>query len=236
MLREIAPNGKPPSVTDAATSLSRGCLSRDARHNRRGDGCEGPRIGAVEKRQPSCSSPITRSRKDTAMKKLGLVTLVLAIVLVWAGETVFAQTQADSETEIKALLDQLSDGLRRKDLDAIMKVYATDDSLVVFDVVPPRQYVGPAAYRKSYENFLANFQGPVKFEITDLNIVARRGLAYSRCIQQVSGTDTKGKPLNLTWRATDVYRRIGGKWLIAHEHLSVPVDVLTGKADLQSKP
>jgi len=170
------------------------------------------------------------------MRKLGLVTLALAIVLVWAGETVFAQTQVDSETEIKALLDQLSDGLRRKDLDAIMKGYATDDSLVVFDVVPPRQYVGAAAYRKSYENFLANFQGPIKFEITDLNIVARRGLAYSRCIQQVSGTDTKGKLLNLTWRVTDVYRRIGGKWLIAHEHLSVPVDVLTGKADLQSKP
>ncbi|PYV22614.1 MAG: DUF4440 domain-containing protein, partial [Acidobacteria bacterium] len=29
---------------------------------------------------------------------------------------------------------------------------------------------------------------------------------------------------------------IGGKWLITHEHVSVPVDFASGKADLSSKP
>jgi ketosteroid isomerase-like protein len=37
-------------------------------------------------------------------------------------------------------------------------------------------------------------------------------------------------------RLTDVYRRINGQWLIEHEHVSVPVDLDTGKPDLASKP
>jgi ketosteroid isomerase-like protein len=40
----------------------------------------------------------------------------------------------------------------------------------------------------------------------------------------------------MTLRLTDVLREINGKWLIVHEHVSVPVDVATGKADLTSKP
>jgi len=47
---------------------------------------------------------------------------------------------------------------------------------------------------------------------------------------------TKGAPLDMTLRATDGYTKKDGKWLIAHEHLSVPVDLATGKGDLSSKP
>jgi len=35
---------------------------------------------------------------------------------------------------------------------------------------------------------------------------------------------------------SDVYRKIHGKWLIVQEHVSVPVDLNTGKPDLLSKP
>jgi ketosteroid isomerase-like protein len=50
----------------------------------------------------------------------------------------------------------------------------------------------------------------------------------------VKGKD--GNPIDMTLRLTDVLRKIKGKWLIVHEHVSVPVDVATGKADLTSKP
>ena len=42
------------------------------------------------------------------------------------------------------------------------------------------------------------------------------------------------KAIDLTVRVTDVY--IKGHWLIVHEHVSVPVDLDTGKPDLSSKP
>jgi ketosteroid isomerase-like protein len=37
-------------------------------------------------------------------------------------------------------------------------------------------------------------------------------------------------------RVTDVYKKINGNWLVIHEHVSVPVDLDTGKPDLTSKP
>ncbi len=40
----------------------------------------------------------------------------------------------------------------------------------------------------------------------------------------------------LTFRTTNVCKKIKGKWLIVQEHNSVPVDPATAKADLQSKP
>jgi len=60
--------------------------------------------------------------------------------------------------------------------------------------------------------------------------------AYSHSIVHfacVNGDNTK---LDLILRVTDGYANFGGKWLISHEHISVPVDLATGKADLQSKP
>jgi len=68
-----------------------------------------------------------------------------------------------------------------------------------------------------------------------------RPLAEGDCpqqygIQRVAGTDKQGKKLDLTVRVTDVYKKTRGRWLIIHEHVSVPVDLDTGKPDLTSKP
>jgi ketosteroid isomerase-like protein len=117
-----------------------------------------------------------------------------------------------------------------------MKVYVPDQTLFVFDVVPPHQYVGAAAYRKDWEEFLTDLDGPVKFEITDLAIVADGDLGYSQSIQHVSGKNKKGEELELILRVTDAYRKIDGRWLVAMEHVSVPVNLDTGEPDLKSKP
>ena len=143
---------------------------------------------------------------------------------------------ASDVAQIRALEARFTAAFNAKDLSAIMKVYVPGGSLVVFDVVPPRQYVGAAAYRKDWEDFLALFKGPLKFSITDLAITAGRTVAFSHSIQRVEGTDKDGKPIDLTVRLTDGYRKIGGRWLIVHEHVSVPVDLATLKPDLASKP
>lgn len=147
-----------------------------------------------------------------------------------------AQAGGSDEDAIMALKSKFAAAFNAKDVDAIMKVYVPDESLVVFNVVPPRQYVSADAYRKDWEDFFATLKGPVKFEITDLQVAADSTLGYSHSIQHVSGTDTKGQPIDLTVRVTDVYRKVNDNWLIVHEHVSVPVDLDTGKPDLASKP
>jgi ketosteroid isomerase-like protein len=144
--------------------------------------------------------------------------------------------RADARADIKALEERFVAAFKAKDVNAIMKVYEPSRALVVFDVIPPRQYVGAAAYRKDWQSFLDSFSGPITVELNDLDIGADRNLAYSHSIQHLTGTDKGGKKLDLTVRVTDVYEKIRGHWFIVHEHVSVPVDLNTDKPDLDSKP
>ncbi len=144
---------------------------------------------------------------------------------------------AKDVADIKAMEDKFIKATATKDANAIMAFYVPDSSLLVFDVTPPRQYAGAAAYKKDWEDMLALFPGPVETTISDLDVTASGGdVAYGHSIQHMTGTMKDGKKFDLTVRVTDGYKKVNGQWLIAHEHVSVPVDVLTGKADLTSKP
>jgi uncharacterized protein (TIGR02246 family) len=162
---------------------------------------------------------------------------VLLIVGAASTVAVAADTKSKDEAEIRALEQRFSAAFKAKDIDTIMSGYVPDETLFVFDVVPPRQYVGAKAYRKDWEDFLAAFPGPVDtFEISDLSVMTDGNLGVSHSIQRAVLTDKDGKKADITFRVTDVYRKIKGKWLIVHEHVSVPVDLVTGKADLSAKP
>lgn len=143
---------------------------------------------------------------------------------------------SDDEAAIRALEDKFAAAFNAGDVDAMMKNYIQDKSLVVFDIVPPRQHSGADAYRKAWVGFFTHFKSGPKIEITDLAITADGNLGFSHSIQQVTGTDMKGNSVDRTVRVTDGYRKIGGKWLIVLEHISVPVDIATGRPDFSSKP
>ena len=165
---------------------------------------------------------------------LSTATVFVAVLAAFIPAT--GQAKSEDEAKIEALNAALTAAVNAKDVDAIMKVYVPNESLVIFDIIPPRQYVGAKAFRKDWEDFLTLFKGPLKYEINDLHVEADGTLGYSHSIQRVSGTDTKGQPVDLTWRDTAAYRKVGGNWVIVHEHGSVPVDLATGKPDLASKP
>jgi ketosteroid isomerase-like protein len=133
----------------------------------------------------------------------------VAVVAAFSAIPAIGQAKSGDEAKIEALAAALTAAVNAKDVDAIMKVYVPDESLVVFDIIPPRQYVGAKAFRTDWENFVALFKGPVKFEVSDLHIEADGTLGYSRSIQHVSGADANGQPIDLTWRDTAAYRKIG---------------------------
>ena len=171
--------------------------------------------------------PMAQIWGDT-VEQLKSGAIACAILIAISAMAFGTPARADARGDIKALEDRF--------VAAFMKTYAPGQTLVVFDVVPPRQYVGAAAYRKDWQTFLGSFDGPIPVELTDLDVGADRNLAYSHSIQRVSGTDKQGKKLDLTLRVTDVYQKIRGRWFIVHEHVSVPVDLDTDKPDLASRP
>lgn len=143
---------------------------------------------------------------------------------------------SDDEAAIRALEERFAAAFNAGDVGAMMKHYIPDQSLVVFDIVPPRQHSGADAYRKAWEGFFAHFSTTPKIAIYDLGITVNGDLGFSHSIQHVTGTDMQGHTVDRTVRVTDGYRKIGGNWLIVLEHVSVPVDLKTGKPDLSSKP
>ena len=50
--------------------------------------------------------------------------------------------RADDKADIEALEKSVAAGIEAKDADAVMANYVPGDSLVVFDIIPPRQYTG----------------------------------------------------------------------------------------------
>lgn len=157
------------------------------------------------------------------------------VCLMGAAGAVPARSQASADkAAIQALYEQFNAGFNKKDVNAIMSVYAPD--VFVFDVIPPRQYVGWDAYRKDWVDLFAGMPGPATNSIVDLDITVAGTVAYTHWIEDGTMTDKDGKSTASVVRTTDVLRKRNGKWLIVQEHNSFPVDLATGRADMMSKP
>jgi uncharacterized protein (TIGR02246 family) len=147
-----------------------------------------------------------------------------------------ARTAANNEVEIRALLDQWAKAFHAKDLNGIMAIYEPGDALVSYDIVPPLQYSGYEAYKKDYQEFMDQFRGPIDIEYRDLKIFAGDTVAFSRGLERMTGTLKSGQKFDAWVRFTEGYRKTNGRWLAIHDHISVPVDLDSGKAVLDAKP
>ncbi len=102
---------------------------------------------------------------------------------------------AASQKAIRALDQRYASAMNAKSVPGIMACFVSSPSLLVFDLVLPREYRGAAAYKKDWEEFFASFPGPAQARITDLSITAdssvgsATGLTMSRSpISKVSSS------------------------------------------------
>jgi len=142
--------------------------------------------------------------------------------------------EASNEAGIRTLIDAQIKAVRARDVDASMSNYAAD--IVSFDVVNTLQKIGLDECRKRAEEWFSSFQGPIEYEISELSVSAGGTLAFSHSLNHVNATNNDGKKIDMWWRATAGYRKIDDRWMITHEHMSVPFDVQSGKASLDLKP
>jgi ketosteroid isomerase-like protein len=175
------------------------------------------------------------------MKRFRLLSESFLAVILFASVTATARARAKvaprgSRAEIEALETRYNEGFNTRDVDKIMSCYAPGKELFVFDAVPPREYPSWDDYKRDWEQLFSMFRGPVSNRISEQSLTVIGSVAYGHNIQSTTFTNKDGSPLNVVVRVTDVYRKIGGKWLIVQEHVSFPVDIATGQADLLSKP
>jgi len=138
------------------------------------------------------------------------------------------------EATIRQQVDKIVEGLRAKDLDGLRQLYATD--VVSFDVEPPLQHVGIDAKLKNWSNVFAFFES-VTYEIRDLTLTTGVDVAFGHAFARLSGTLKNGTATSGMWvRVTYCFRKIDGTWVIAHDQVSVPLDIASGRGVIDLEP
>jgi uncharacterized protein (TIGR02246 family) len=136
--------------------------------------------------------------------------------------------------EIRAWIDHWRKAVSAKDIDRVMELYTED--VVAYDVVPPLQYVGKAAYRADWQQFFYQYESDLHVETRDLHVGGSGEFGYATGLQMISGMLKHRQKSGMWVRFTSLYRKVNGIWLDFHDHVSVPVEIESGKAMLDLKP
>jgi ketosteroid isomerase-like protein len=116
--------------------------------------------------------------------------------------------------------------------EQILKYF--DPGVVMVDMVPRNaRGIGDlqANLRAQYSK-IRDLRG----QLLDISIDADGRLAFAHSTQRLTWTNVpSGTKTEMTVRITDIYHRVGGRWLIVLQHVSVPFDPGTGRAVLDGR-
>jgi len=124
-------------------------------------------------------------------------------------------TPDQSATAVRAVHEQWFERTAAKDLDGLMEHIAPD--IVSYEHAGPLQYVGIDDVREVCRRGLEASPGRIEFDIPDLTVRADGDLAVAWGLDRIIADDVEFRS-----RATRIFQRRDGHWLLTHQHLSVP--------------
>lgn len=122
------------------------------------------------------------------------------------------------EATLRQIIEDRRTALHAKDALALTAHDAPD--ILSYDLAPPLMTTGSDL--ASIRDWFATWEGPIDCEAHKLSIETGDGVAWSTSLNRIRGTKTDGTRIDLWVRATAGYRKIEGRWLVAHDHVSVP--------------
>jgi uncharacterized protein (TIGR02246 family) len=126
------------------------------------------------------------------------------------------------ETEIRALIKRWSQAVRDEDRAKIREDHA--DNILMFDVPPPFQSRGIDEYMATWELFFGSVEKPVAFRFTDIEVTAGADVAFATATGYCVSIDKSEQREPLMFRLTMGLRKIAGRWVVTHEHHSLPAE------------
>jgi uncharacterized protein (TIGR02246 family) len=127
---------------------------------------------------------------------------------------------SEDEAAVRRVVESWAAAVRRRDFGEILQDHAPD--ILMFDVPPPFQSRGIEAYKKTWELFFSWSSAPIPFDITEMSITAGRDVAFVVAAMHCAEPGANGEHKGLDFRLTVGLRKINGRWVITHEHHSVP--------------
>jgi uncharacterized protein (TIGR02246 family) len=140
-----------------------------------------------------------------------------------------------AETEIGDLIHQWRQAILDHDHDRIATFYASD--ILAFDAVDSLQLKGREAYRNAWQRGFEHLKGGrIVFDLAEVAVTAGEDVAFSTAMVRCGGTSPDGKEQTGWMRYTGCWRRQGGRWLVAHEHFSMPFAMADGNVMFNLEP
>jgi uncharacterized protein (TIGR02246 family) len=112
---------------------------------------------------------------------------------------------------LRQIIEACDKAISAKDYDALMAYYAEDAALVV---KPGMTVQGKEAIRKAFMAISDYFQGQLVVEQGDMQVIEGAGNALVIMETKLRFPDSDGNPVDITRRATYVFRQEdNGRWL-----------------------
>jgi ketosteroid isomerase-like protein len=113
------------------------------------------------------------------------------------------------------------------DMDKLAGYYAPD--AFVLDIYAPGIYKGREQIKAGFAPQLAAIRS-MKHEMTEMNVATNGRFACAAMQIHFDTVLKSGQALKMSVREIDAFKKIDGKWQIAQQHVSLPVDAKTGMA------
>lgn len=122
-----------------------------------------------------------------------------------------------------------------QDLDQMMSFYV--DDIFSYDLMAAptdagleMAFDGEAIWRQNWVTFFGMFADDLVVSIEDLTVYQKGDLSTVYGLTRLEGTIDGGAFVDMWVRETNLLQRIDGRWLVLHDHVSVPFDFATGQA------
>lgn len=119
---------------------------------------------------------------------------------------------------ITTLCQRLGEAHATKDAAAIVSCYA--ENAVLYGLAPPLASCGMSPADTAA--WLATWDGPILVDVADVDLVVDEAIAWTTALNRMRGVKTDGAQVDLWFRTTMCFRKIGGAWKIVHDHSSTP--------------
>ena len=126
--------------------------------------------------------------------------------------------------EIQEVIERKAALLETGDAKAILSCYAP--GFVEYSLAPPLRQPSDDGVPSRLEAWMATFEAPPRREVTQLEITTDGDVAFATSLDSLSAVPRGATGGFILWfRVTLGLRRIDGRWLVTHEHESVPFEM-----------
>lgn len=159
------------------------------------------------------------------VKQVIAITLVTLSLFIQTSSAAFAAGQSADNMLFKQLTDQTYAAWNTQNPDAVAAFYLNDPNVVFYDATPLK-YEGWNAFRAGIQTNL--FDKLNRFKLVannDLEATRYGDLVLTTFTYHLSAQSKTGEVIEAEGRQTDLWEKQDGKWLIIHEHTSVPASL-----------